>query len=179
MNGNTFYETNPSKFQTVLQAPKNQKMSIIENSITFYFKDDRMPNPGHLARRLISIRFNRENSQCIEYLGNYEFWNSESHLNRMLKDILYLRRYCKQRGLFLKEVVLNSPLEQFTSVLTEFAKKNNGFLTQTWKNIKPQLSRVIGYNLPPKPSTQIHVKWDSGSTLSLIHGEDKFEVMEE
>ena len=33
-------------------------------------------------------------------------------------------------------------------------------------------------NLPPKPSTQIHIKWDSGSTLSLIHGVDKFEVME-
>lgn len=28
-------------------------------------------------------------------------------------------------------------------------------------------------NLPPKPSTQIHIKWDSGSTLSLIHNEDK------
>jgi hypothetical protein len=34
-------------------------------------------------------------------------------------------------------------------------------------------------NLRPKPSTQIHIKWDSGSTLSLILGEDKFEVMEE
>jgi len=147
MNGNTFYETNPSKFQSVLQKTKNQKMSIVENSITFYFKDDRMPNPGHLVRRLPSIMFNRENSQCMEYIGNYEFWNSENHLKRLLEDIRYLRCYCKQRGLFLKEVVLNSPLRQFTSILTEFAKLNNGFLTQTWKNLNPQSSKIIGCNL--------------------------------
>ncbi len=34
-------------------------------------------------------------------------------------------------------------------------------------------------NLPPKPSTQIHIKWDSGSTLSLIYGVDKFKVVKE
>ncbi len=147
MNESTIYETNSTKIQNTLQKTENQKMSIVENSITFYFKDDRMPNPGHLARRLSSIRFNHENKQCMEYLGCYEFWNSENHLKRLLEDIRYLRSYCKQRGLFLKEVVINSSLKQFTEILTEFAKNNNGFLTQTWKNIKPQTSRVIGYNL--------------------------------
>ena len=150
MNENPFYETNSTKFQSVFQKTKNQKMSIIENSITFYFKDDRMPNLGHLASRLPSFRFNRENSQCMEYLGNYEFWNSENHLKRLLEDIRYLRGYCKQRGLFLKEVVINSPLKHFTDILNDFAKNNNGFLTQAWKNIKPRLSRIIGYNRKSK-----------------------------
>ncbi len=129
MNENIFYETNPIKFQNVLQKTKNQKMCVVENSIIFYFKDDRMPNPGHLARRLPSFRFNRENSQSMEYLGNYAFWNSESHLNRLLEDIRYLRRYCKQRGLFLKKVTINSNMQKFKHLLADFADLNSGFLT--------------------------------------------------
>ena len=131
----------------VVSMKKQFEPVITPNSITFYFQDDRMPNPGHLARRLLSIRFNRENNQCMEYIGHYEFWNSENHLKRLLEDIHYLRSYCKKRGLFLKEIVFNSPMRKYLEVLAQFARANNGFLTQTWKLISPKKSIIIGHNL--------------------------------
>ena len=33
-------------------------------------------------------------------------------------------------------------------------------------------------DLPPKPFVQVWVKWDEGSTLALILGDDNFEVVE-
>lgn len=140
----------------VTRMTKQFKSAVTPNSITFYFKNDCMkPNPMHLERRLPSIKFNRENSECMEYIGRYEFWNSESRLKDMLADIHYLRRYCKQRTLFLKEVIINTPLNAYLDVLTKFAKTNNGFLTQTWKHIAPQKSRIIGYNLEFKGDEDI------------------------
>jgi hypothetical protein len=106
-----------------------------------------MPNPGHLARRLLSIRFNRENNQCMEYTSHYEFWNSENHLKRLLEDIRYIRCYCKQRGLFLKEIVFNTPMRKYLDILAQFAKANDGFLTQTWKRIDSKKSVIIEHNL--------------------------------
>lgn len=36
---------------------------------------------------------------------------------------------------------------------------------------------VSTVNLPPRPFTQVWVKWDSGSNLALVFGEDRFEVL--
>ena len=33
-------------------------------------------------------------------------------------------------------------------------------------------------NLPPRPSTHIWVKWDNGSRLALIQGEDSYEIID-
>ena len=32
-------------------------------------------------------------------------------------------------------------------------------------------------NMAPRPFTQIWVKWDSGYSLALLHGKDKYEVV--
>ena len=105
------------------------------NSLTFYFRDDRMPNHEHLASRLSNIFFNRENKECMEYLPNYEYYKDVNKLNGILNDIHYLRRYCKHRSMFLKEVVFNIGLPDFKNLLRNWANKNGGVYVESYTRV--------------------------------------------
>jgi len=48
--------------------------------------------------------------------------------------------------------------------------------TKLKQGAKGTITGISTVDIPPKPFTQIFVKWNNGSNLALIYGEDRFEV---
>ena len=133
------------------------------NSLTFYFENERLPNPRHLARRLHTLSFRSENIQngnkFMEYVpDNTEFLTIQKELEQILIDIQYLRCYCKQRGLFLKSITFNTKhilIPSAEYLIKKYCNETKSFFTQMWTQIHENISAITGYNISFKDDPDI------------------------
>ena len=142
--------TSPVPHANILEIDKSkaERLPGVEAIITFHDVPKKMFNPNKMDLTLLD--------PSGELPDMYVLSDKARFVGDLIAAVAAINTSIAEEALELIEVTYEELSAVFDPIeatqpgqprIHDFAKNNNGFLTQAWKNIKPRLSRIIGYNL--------------------------------